>query len=186
VRAVEPTASGTFDPVGPAGPAVYWSEEDEPVTQRPTDTPEGPHLDTLTVDECLERLASQEVGRLAVMVGHYPQVFCVNYRLDDFVVVFRTHLGSKLLAAHHANVGFQVDHIDHSARRGWSVLIQGMAEDVSDRPSDAITERSRNLGVEPWAPGDKPRFIRVIPAKITGRELTSRDLTWGTDDRGYL
>jgi len=155
---------------------------DEP---RPTGADE-PQMDELTADECLARIATEQIGRLAVVIDHYPQVFCVNYRLDDFVVVFRTHLGTKLLAAHHGNIGFQVDHIDVAAHRGWSVLIQGMAEDVTDRTSDPITERSRDLGIEPWAPGDQPRLVRIIPAKITGRELTSHELAWATDDRGYL
>ena len=103
------------------------------------------------------------------MVNHYPQVFVVNYRLDDFIVVFRTHAGTKLDAANHANISFQVDHIDETTRTGWSVLIQGMAEDVTDRVADPITERSRDLGVQPWVPGDKPRLVRIIPAHITGR-----------------
>jgi uncharacterized protein len=137
-------------------------------------------------DECLRRLATRDIGRLSVMVGHYPQIFPVNYRLDDFVVVFRTHLGTKLNAANHANVGFQVDHIDPTNRSGWSVLIQGMAEDVTDRVADPITERSRDLGVTPWVPGDQPRLVRIIPAHITGRELTPAELGHWSDDRGYL
>ncbi len=62
-------------------------------------------------------------------------MFTVNYRLDDFIIVFRTHLGTKLLAANHANIGFQVDHVDATNHSGWSVLIQGMAEDVTEAPN---------------------------------------------------
>jgi hypothetical protein len=144
------------------------------------------HLDELTVDQCLERLASERVGRLALVVDHYPQVFCVNYVLDDFVVVFRTHVGSHLLAAHHTNIGFQADHLDPATRLGWTVLIQGMAEDVTDRSKDATTERGKRLDIQPWAPGDKPRILRIIPAKISGRELLPGNPFWATDDRGYL
>jgi uncharacterized protein len=156
------------------------------VTSTTIDNSSHSHLDTLSVEECLARVATQRVGRLAVMVNHYPQVFCVNYVLDDFIVVFRTHLGSTLLGAHHTNVGFEVDHLDHDEHRGWSVLIQGMAEDVTDRTEDAITDRSRGLDVAPWAPGDKPRILRVIPARITGREIVASDSLWATDGRGYL
>jgi hypothetical protein len=151
-----------------------------------TTTPDTKHLDELTVEVCLERLASERTGRLAVVVDHYPQIFCVNYVLDDFVVVFRTHVGSHLLAAHHTNIGFEVDHLDPATRLGWTVLIQGMAEDVTDRPRDATTERGKQLDIQPWAPGDKPRILRIIPAKITGRELLPGDPFWATDDRGYL
>jgi hypothetical protein len=134
-------------------------------------------LGELDDDECLQRLATRRVGHLAVMVGHYPEIFVVNYRLDDFIVVFRTHPGTKLRAANHANISFQVDHIDDANRRGWSVLIRGMAEDVTDRIDDPVTERTRNLGIEPWVPGEQPRFVRVIPAHISGRELGPADLT---------
>jgi uncharacterized protein len=143
-------------------------------------------LSTLTVDECLRRLATQEIGHLALVVDHYPQVFCVNYRLDDFVVVFRTQLGGKLIAANHENVGFQVDHLDPVRRRGWSVLVRGMAEDVTDRHGDLITERGRNLDIDPWVPGEYPRIMRIIPAKITGRELTAGPHAWPADAPGYL
>src|ERR1700729_274651 len=103
---------------------------------------ESRKYDELSYDECLRRLATRSIGRLGVMVGNYPQIFVVNYRLDDFIVVFRTHAGTKLDAANHANISFQVDHIDETTRTGWSVLIQGMAEDVTDRVADPITQRS--------------------------------------------
>jgi len=156
------------------------------MTDQPSTDSGSIRLDDLTYDECLARLASQQIGRLAVVVDNYPQVFCVNYRLDGFTVVFRTHVGTKLLAAHHANVGFEVDSLDQVGHTGWTVLVQGMAEDVTDRLNDTVTERSRDLGVEPWVPGDQPRIVRIIPAKITGRQLSSGELLWATDDHGYL
>lgn len=143
-------------------------------------------LSNLSTDECFRRLATQQIGRLAVVVDRYPQVFCVNYRLDDFVVVFRTQSRGKLLAANHRNVGFQVDQLDPVRRCGWSVLIRGMAEDVTDRQKDLITERGRELDIDPWVPGEHPRIMRVIPAKITGRELTRVSSDGVIDAIGYL
>lgn len=148
--------------------------------------PDGSRLDELSYDDCMSRLASRQVGHLAVVVDHYPQVFPVNYRLDDDVVVFRTHLGATLLAANHANVGFYVEHLDDGTHSGWSVLIQGTAEDVTDRPGDPATDRSRSLGVAPWAPGDQPRIVRIIPATVTGRWLTPVELGFWSNERGYI
>jgi nitroimidazol reductase NimA-like FMN-containing flavoprotein (pyridoxamine 5'-phosphate oxidase superfamily) len=128
-------------------------------------------LRELTYQECLSRLGRSTIGRLAVVVGHYPQVFPVNYKLDDFIVVFRTDLGTKLLAAQHANVGFEVDRLDEEARTGWSVLVQGMAEDVSERAGDVVADRARHLGIDSWAPGDRSRIVRIIPANVSGREI---------------
>jgi hypothetical protein len=143
-------------------------------------------LEELSYDDCLDRLARKRLGRLAVVVGHYPQVFPVNYRLDDRIVVFRTHRGTTLLAANHANVGFHVDHVDEATRSGWSVMIQGMAEDVTDRHHDPITERGWGLGVDSWAPGDQSRIVRIIPAHMTGRQITSGELSDWSDENGVL
>jgi len=155
----------------------------KPLIERPRISTQ---LSSLSADECLRRLAMEEIGHLAVVVDHYPQVFCVNYRLDDFVVVFRTRIGGRLLAANHHNVGFQVDHLDPVRRCGWSVLVRGMAEDVTDRDGDLTAERGRQLEIDPWVPGEYPRIMRIIPAKITGRELTTGDPDSLTDFPGYL
>ncbi len=152
----------------------------------PGDHGSAPEVEELSQQDCLDLLATEQVGRLAVVVDLYPQVFPVNYRLDDFVVVFRTHIGTKLLAANHANVGFEVDHLEAVSRSGWSVLIQGMAEDITDHRPGPVTERTRNLAVESWAGGDKARLIRVIPARITGRRIPFDELGWPADDRGYV
>jgi nitroimidazol reductase NimA-like FMN-containing flavoprotein (pyridoxamine 5'-phosphate oxidase superfamily) len=141
----------------------------------------GDRLDVLTYDECLARLATEEVGRLAVVVDHYPQIFPVNYRLDDTIVVFRTAIDSPLLESHLHNVGFEVDHLDPVTRTGWSVLVQGMGEDISTRRPDLVSDRAQSLGVEPWVEGPKPRLIRIIPAKITGRRIPAHDGDLGTN-----
>lgn len=130
-----------------------------------------PVLGELSYEQCLERLAMEVVGRVAVVIRYYPQVFVVNYRLDDFTVVFRTHEGNLLAAANHANVAFQVDRLDPGTRTGWSVLVQGMAEDVTDRADDLVTRRTWALGVDSWVGARADRLVRVIPAHISGREL---------------
>jgi nitroimidazol reductase NimA-like FMN-containing flavoprotein (pyridoxamine 5'-phosphate oxidase superfamily) len=44
-------------------------------------------LDELSPAECWQLLASQPVGRVAVIVGHYPVVFPVNYTVDDKTIL---------------------------------------------------------------------------------------------------
>lgn len=156
------------------------------MNDHPVSETDDSRLAELSDEECLRRLATRTIGRLTVILDHYPQVFVVNYRLDDFVIVFRTNQGTKLHAANHANVSFEVDEIDEVHRSGWTVVVLGMAEDVTDHVGDVTAERSRNLGVEPWAPGEKSRLVRIIPARITGRQLSPADLGYGTDDHGYL
>jgi hypothetical protein len=142
-------------------------------------------LEALSYKECLIRLAGAEVGRLAVVVGHYPQVFPVNYRLDDSIVVFRTHVGTKLLAAHGKNVAFEVDEVDTVHHTGWSVSVYGMAEDITGHRRDIVFDRTEALDVRSWAGGQKPRLVRIIPAGMTGRQIVASELGWSTDGRGY-
>lgn len=147
----------------------------------------GGDLEEMTRQECLDLLATEEIGRLSVVVGHYPEIFCVNYRLDGDIVVLRTRLGGLLATSEHANIGFEVDHLDPASRSGRSVLICGMTEDVTDRvPSDAILQRSRNLAIDPWPAGERPRILRIIPASMTGRKLHPGEMSWSKEDNGYL
>jgi nitroimidazol reductase NimA-like FMN-containing flavoprotein (pyridoxamine 5'-phosphate oxidase superfamily) len=126
-------------------------------------------------------LGTEQIGRLALMVGHYPEIFPVNYRLDDFVVVYRTRLGTKLSEAHHRNIGFEVDHLDPQSRSGWSVLIRGMAEDIAARPPDTVTRRTQSLDVQSWS-DDDGWLVRIIPAHVSGRRIIPAGLGWTAQD----
>jgi uncharacterized protein len=93
-------------------------------------------------DECYRLLATQEIGRLGVNVEHYPLIFPVNYGLDNGVLEIRTHTGMMLTAAHHANVTFEVDEIDRRSRTGWSVLVRGLAEEVTSAHRSELIRRT--------------------------------------------
>lgn len=140
----------------------------------------------LTREEMLRLLAAYEVGRLAVIVDGYPQVFPVNYRMDADIVVFRTNRGTKLAAANHENVCFEVDDIDLRARAGWSVLVEGVAEDVTDLKPTTAVRRARESLIEPWAGGDRQRVVRVIPVRMTGRRIQSADLGYEPEAGAFL
>jgi nitroimidazol reductase NimA-like FMN-containing flavoprotein (pyridoxamine 5'-phosphate oxidase superfamily) len=134
-------------------------------------------LQELTRSECLELAADRRIGRLAVAMREgSPLVVPVNYVLDGEVVIFRTAPGSKLTALGERPVSFQVDEIDIAHRTGWSVLIQGVAIEMSAPPVG--TE------IESWAPGDKDHWVRIIPASITGRRIAVP--AWPVDRRAYL
>ena len=90
----------------------------------------APTMQEIPVEECHRLLTTQEIGRLAVNAEHHPLVFPVNYAMDGTTVVIRTAPGTKLAAADHANVTFEVDEIDRRTRSGWSVLVRAVAEEV--------------------------------------------------------
>jgi nitroimidazol reductase NimA-like FMN-containing flavoprotein (pyridoxamine 5'-phosphate oxidase superfamily) len=143
-------------------------------------------LRELSQEECYRLLATQQIGRLGVNAENYPLIFPVNYALDDEVVVFRSNAGLKLTAADHANVTFEVDDIDPFRRTGWSIVIRGLAEEVTRDHRDELIARTAATGVEPWAPGDRGHWLRIIPHKVTGRLIVPGELPPAFEDHGYL
>jgi len=143
-------------------------------------------LDELDSEECWRLLATQPVGRVAIIVGHYPLVFPVNFALDGRSVVYRTGLGAKVHSIHRSNVTFEVDEIDPVHRTGWSVMVKGVAQELhADRDRKTIS-RAELGGAEPWAPGPRHHVVRIVADQITGRKIRLGDSPPAGDPRGYL
>jgi nitroimidazol reductase NimA-like FMN-containing flavoprotein (pyridoxamine 5'-phosphate oxidase superfamily) len=121
--------------------------------------------------ECLRLLATRQLGRLGFVLGGLPEVLPVNYVLDGEAVVFATAEGSKLRGVTRGPVVFEVDDTDAASRSGWSVIVHGLAEELTGFDSPALVDRVRALPIEPWAPGDKPHLVRIRPRSITGRAV---------------
>jgi uncharacterized protein len=126
----------------------------------------------LSREECLQLLAAHSFGRLAVnMAEGAPVIRPVNYLFDKASqsVVFRTAHGSKfhaLLQA--ANAAFEIDGIDESSRTGWSVVIRGVTDELTDTN---LVRRLDRLGLEPWAPGAKPHWMQIRAWTVSGRRI---------------
>jgi nitroimidazol reductase NimA-like FMN-containing flavoprotein (pyridoxamine 5'-phosphate oxidase superfamily) len=128
----------------------------------------------LPVDECLNRLASKAIGRLAVATPLGPRIYPVNYVVDGESVVFRTNpYGTLGTFGRGMDVAFEVDHIDEAVRHGWSVMLLGRGELIS---STEIRELARGRGLTSWAGGDKSLYVRLVWRHMTGREVG-----WGVD-----
>jgi nitroimidazol reductase NimA-like FMN-containing flavoprotein (pyridoxamine 5'-phosphate oxidase superfamily) len=129
-------------------------------------------LVVLSFDECLELMSSSGVGRLAFLADGEIEVLPVNYTIDGARVAFRTTTGAKLDAAvEQAVVAFEVDAFDPSDRTGWSVVIKGRAEVVSDEVLVARLERS---GLKPYpASVPKREWVVIHPVAISGRRVPS-------------
>jgi len=151
-----------------------------------TALPEAGELRHLSQDECFALLATQQIGRLGINAEHYPLIFPVNYALDHRVVIIRSDPGTKLTHASHANVTFEVDEIDQHRRCGWSVLIRGLAEEVTADHRAALIERTKAVAMQPWAPGDHGHWLRLIPHAISGRRLVAGELPPIFEPAAYL
>jgi nitroimidazol reductase NimA-like FMN-containing flavoprotein (pyridoxamine 5'-phosphate oxidase superfamily) len=148
--------------------------------------PTRPDLAELEAEECDRLLATHEIGRVGVYAEHYPLIFPVNYVLDRGVIVIRTHPGTMLSAAGHANVTFEVDEVERRTRSGWSVLVRGLAEEVTSAHREELIERTRASGAQPWAPGEHGRWIRIIPQGVSGRRIVPGELPSPFGPEGYL
>lgn len=126
-------------------------------------------MDILTDDECWELLRTATVGRLAVDVGGRPDIYPINFVIDEGTIVFRTGAGTKLAAAalmHH--VAFEIDGYHPTDRTAWSVVIKGWADQVERM--DAVFE-AEELPLYPWAAHPKPNFVKITPHEVTGRRF---------------
>jgi len=129
-------------------------------------------LEVLERAECLRLLTRHEVGRLAVLDGLRPLLFPVNYALVGEEIVFRTDAGTKLELASRAPVAFEVDELDGDRHIGWSVVVQGEAEEITDYDNRTVREL-RALPLFPWAGGEKAHWVRIRPTAITGRRVAT-------------
>ena len=123
--------------------------------------------------ECLRLLAATGIGRIAVSVTEWdhPVIRPVNYVFDESSqsVLIRSASGSKLHALlRSAMAAFEIDGIDAAGHVGWSVIIVGVAEEITDA---AELRRIEGLGLEPWAPGRKGHWIRIRANTVSGRRI---------------
>ncbi|MGZ0711100.1 pyridoxamine 5'-phosphate oxidase family protein (plasmid) [Coraliomargarita sp. W4R53] len=125
----------------------------------------------LTAEECWRLVKSVDLGRLAVVAADgRPDIFPINFLVNDGSVVIRTGPGGKLLALHeNPAVAFEVDGSDVS--RHWSVVIRG---DVVRMDTDAAIEASGALELFSWSPTAKHNFLRLTPDTVTGRSFRKR------------
>jgi len=127
-------------------------------------------LEEISPIGCDRHLRSETIGRVAVLVDGHPEIFPVNYAIDQRGdIFFRTDPGSKLSAVATApTIAFEIDGIDEENRMGWSVLVVGTARWLGSPEQMA---HARTLPLQPWAAGEKAHVVRLAPTKITGRRI---------------
>ena len=133
------------------------------------------------LDETLtrERLRHARFARLAYVDGEQPVVVPVNIVADETQhVMLRTAAESALADLDGRRVAVEIDGHDNATRSGWSILVRGVARDVTDA-ADVEARRWQHVTVDTWAPGVRDRLIVVLPLSITGRVIaTNVDSDW--------
>lgn len=119
----------------------------------------------LTDEECLEKMRTQQLGRVVVRRKDEMDIFPVNYVIDDGNIYMRTAQGNKLFSLFvNPGVLFEVDHFTDD--KAWSVVVQGQAE-VLDKREDI--DHADSLDLKPWLPTLKYNYVRITPTVLNGR-----------------
>ena len=124
----------------------------------------------LTVEECLELLHANVVGRVALVTPGGPRIVPLNYAMLGDSIVFRTAPYSELgTYGADVEVAFEVDYIDYERHQGWSVVACGRCSPVED--PDVVAEIRRTWDPRPWAGGIRYLYLRLDWRILTGRRL---------------
>jgi len=120
--------------------------------------------------ECGRRLVQVPMGRIVYTRQALPAVLPVTFCLDhDGAVLVRASASSELVRAiDGAVVAFEADEVDAATHSGWSVLVTGAANLVTDPAEHA---RLLRTGPRSWVPAPREVFVRIDPELVTGREL---------------
>lgn len=121
----------------------------------------------LSETESWNLLHGNAFGRLALSVGDRPEIFPINYVVQDGTLLFRTSQGTKLAALTiNQHVALEIDGYDGNG--GWSVVVKGIAH-AAEWGEDF--EVAAAAGLRPWVATVKQVFVRVTPHEITGRSF---------------
>jgi nitroimidazol reductase NimA-like FMN-containing flavoprotein (pyridoxamine 5'-phosphate oxidase superfamily) len=121
--------------------------------------------------ECRRLLADQDVGRVAfVGIDGFPVVLPVNFVVDGELIALRTESGAKSEQVPMHRVAFEVDGFERWNESGWSVLVQGYGQDVTDALGHRF-EDLRRRGLPTWAPGLKDQWLAIDIHRISGRRI---------------
>ncbi len=128
------------------------------------------HMRELSTDECLSLLRGHGfVGRLAFLQEGKPAILPVNYVADGTSVTFCTRPGGRLSAlSGGASVAFEIDETRPLYHSGWSVVVSGTAQEVTD-PDELVALRHGPL--RSWAVDPSAQWIRITIETISGRSV---------------
>ena len=126
----------------------------------------------LSYSQCVALLRAGVFGRIAVSAQDGPHVVPVNYAVSDAAILVRT-TADGLLARYGrgARVAFEIDHVDYTYQRGWSVMVRGTTAVVDD-PARVASIRAV-WEPRPWAGGDRSLLLELPWTEVTGRLLGS-------------
>lgn len=119
--------------------------------------------------QCLALLSSVPVGRLVHTAAAMPAVVPLTFVLLRESVYIRTSEDAGRRMVHDGSiVAFEADAFDAGHRTGWSVVVLGRADTVTD---PLLLEELVDLPLLPWASGERQHVVRIRVEHVTGRRV---------------
>lgn len=121
--------------------------------------------------DCLWRLTHAVVGRVAwAGCGGRAVLVPVNFVVDGPGVVFLTPGAGHVVEAvrSRTRLTFEADGTGPAANEGWSVLLSGRPEIITDHRKVRWLERHP---LAAWARAPHRRFVRIPAEEITGHVM---------------
>lgn len=123
--------------------------------------------------EALRLLASVEYGRIVFTQNALPAIRPVNHLVDNGTIVIRSRLSAAVSTEVDVQrpsvVAYEADVIDPAVRLGWTVVVTGWANPVTD-PDDVARLQA---ALSPWVNMTMDTIIRITPEIITGFRLVA-------------
>jgi nitroimidazol reductase NimA-like FMN-containing flavoprotein (pyridoxamine 5'-phosphate oxidase superfamily) len=143
-----------------------WPSRESPALEPPA----REHvLRTLSPAECIGLLEPGGIGRVGFASAEGIMVLPVNFAVTGKAIIFRTAPDTLLALYADAQVSFEVDRFDAALHEGWSVLVHGRAHKVTEER--AVKQLEDLTHLRPWAPGARDVYVRIAPARISGRRI---------------
>lgn len=142
-------------------------------------------LKELSTEECITLLKGEVIGRIAFLLEGLPVVLPVNYQLLEtpagVVLTLRTRPGGSIDRAPQP-AALEIDGVDHSHRRGWSVLVRGTLRHLTACDNELRT----HFRLVPWLPAEPNVWLVIEPIEISGRRLEAATIEWAFHASAYL
>ena len=134
----------------------------------------------LAFDECVRLLRAGVVGRVAITTPDGPHIIPINYSVvDDAIVVATSPYSALGTYGDGIVVAFEIDRFDYETHTGWSVVVRGRAQAVTDpdelRRLNAELRATRALLGESVRVNERTRISRELH-DLLGHHLTALSL----------
>ncbi|QDG66939.1 MULTISPECIES: pyridoxamine 5'-phosphate oxidase family protein [unclassified Pseudarthrobacter] len=121
----------------------------------------------LDEEQSWKLLEHTQHGRIVLTAAGETDIFPINYRAHDGVLLLRTAPGTKLAELTiNENVLLEADGI--TSEEAWSVVVKGTARALTLGQEIADAEA---LNLKTWVPTFKDFYVEIKPSRISGRHF---------------